>query len=111
MTQTQPDRLGQLEFPIERVDRKLETIATDIVGIKVLLAKTDERLNSLDTQVSDLKKPKYIAMKYRRARVTGGTYFFTVVTHHRRQFLHPEISVCSGDSQMEIALFWFLNFL
>jgi REP element-mobilizing transposase RayT len=25
-------------------------------------------------------------MEYRRARVTGGTYFFTVVTHHRRQF-------------------------
>jgi hypothetical protein len=31
--------------------------------------------------------------------------FFTVVTHHRRQFLHPEISVCSSDSQLEIALF------
>jgi REP element-mobilizing transposase RayT len=30
-------------------------------------------------------------MKYRRAKVTGGTYFFTVVTHNRRQFLcEPE---------------------
>jgi putative transposase len=27
-------------------------------------------------------------MEYRRARITGGTYFFTVVTHHRRQFLY-----------------------
>lgn len=32
-----------------------------------------------------------IPMEYRRARVTGGTYFFTVVTHHRRKFLcEPE---------------------
>jgi putative transposase len=30
-------------------------------------------------------------MKYRRAKVAGGTYFFTVVTHDRRQFLcEPE---------------------
>jgi putative transposase len=30
-------------------------------------------------------------MKYRRARVEGGTYFFTVVTHRRRRFLcEPE---------------------
>ena len=26
-------------------------------------------------------------MRYRRARTTGGTYFFTVVTHNRREFL------------------------
>jgi len=26
-------------------------------------------------------------MEYRRAKVTGGTYFFTVVTHNRRPFL------------------------
>lgn len=26
-------------------------------------------------------------MRYRRARTTGGTYFFTVVTHNRRNFL------------------------
>jgi len=30
-------------------------------------------------------------MQYRRARIKGGTYFFTVVTHNRRQFLcQPE---------------------
>jgi putative transposase len=30
-------------------------------------------------------------MKYRRAKVAGGTYFFTVVTHNRRPFLcEPE---------------------
>ncbi len=26
-------------------------------------------------------------MEYRRARITGGTFFFTLVTHHRRSFL------------------------
>jgi putative transposase len=26
-------------------------------------------------------------MEYRRARIMGGTYFFTLVTHHRRSFL------------------------
>lgn len=26
-------------------------------------------------------------MEYRRAKIAGGTYFFTVVTHNRRQFL------------------------
>ena len=26
-------------------------------------------------------------MQYRRAKVDGGTYFFTLVTHNRRQFL------------------------
>jgi putative transposase len=31
-------------------------------------------------------------MEYRRAKVTGGTYFFTLVTHHRRSFL------CEADS-------------
>jgi len=30
-------------------------------------------------------------MQYRRARIKGGTYFFTIVTHNRRQFLcQPE---------------------
>jgi putative transposase len=30
-------------------------------------------------------------MKYRRVRVAGGTYFFTIVTHDRRPFLsEPE---------------------
>ena len=30
-------------------------------------------------------------MRYRRARIKGGTYFFTVVTHNRRRFLcQPE---------------------
>jgi REP element-mobilizing transposase RayT len=26
-------------------------------------------------------------MEYRRARIAGGTFFFTLVTHHRRRFL------------------------
>lgn len=31
-------------------------------------------------------------MEYRRAKITGGTYFFKLVTHHRRSFL------CEADS-------------
>lgn len=56
MTQTQPDRLGQLESIIERIDRKMDTIAADGVEIKISQARTDERLNRLEVQVSDLKK-------------------------------------------------------
>jgi hypothetical protein len=56
MTQTQPDRVDQLEALIERVDRKLDRIAADHVDMKVLLARIDERLNSSDTQMSDFKK-------------------------------------------------------
>jgi len=55
MTQTQPDRLDQLESVIERMDRKLDAIGSDITEIKISLARTDERLNSVETQVSDLK--------------------------------------------------------
>jgi excinuclease ABC subunit B len=33
-------------------------------------------------------------MEYCRARVTGSTYFFAVVTHHRRQFLCQPQNVC-----------------
>ena len=28
-------------------------------------------------------------MQYRRARIKGGTYFFTIVTYQRRKILHP----------------------
>ncbi len=56
MTQAQPDRLDQLESVIERIDRKLDIISVDIVEIKVSQARTDERLNSMEVQVSDLKK-------------------------------------------------------
>jgi putative transposase len=31
-------------------------------------------------------------MEYRRVKITGGTYFFTLVTHYRRSFL------CEADS-------------
>jgi septal ring factor EnvC (AmiA/AmiB activator) len=56
MTQTQPDRLDQLESVIERIDRKLDIISADIVEIKVSQARTDERLNSLEGQLLDFKK-------------------------------------------------------
>ncbi len=32
-------------------------------------------------------------MRYRRAKVEGGTFFFTVVTHHRRKFLCEEENI------------------
>jgi putative transposase len=32
-------------------------------------------------------------MEYRRAKITGGTYFFTLVTHHRRSFLCEDVSI------------------
>jgi REP element-mobilizing transposase RayT len=38
-------------------------------------------------------KPKILPMEYRRARITGGTYFFTLVTHHRRSFLCKSYSM------------------
>jgi hypothetical protein len=31
-------------------------------------------------------------MEYRRAKTPGGTFFFTVVTHHRRKFLCEGVS-------------------
>ncbi len=59
MTQTQPDRIDRLESFIERMDRKLDAIASDVQEIKLDLrvyqAKTDERLNSIDTQLTDIK--------------------------------------------------------
>lgn len=48
MTQTQPDRVDQLESLMDRVDRKLAAIADNIVEIKISQARTDERLNSID---------------------------------------------------------------
>lgn len=54
MTQTQPDRLDQLESIIERVDRKLDAIASDIVEIKISQAKTDERFNSIDERFKSI---------------------------------------------------------
>lgn len=55
MTQTQPDRLDQLESFIERMDSKLDTIASDLGEVKLFQARTDERLRNLETQVSGLK--------------------------------------------------------
>jgi REP element-mobilizing transposase RayT len=39
-------------------------------------------------------------MKYRRIRVGGGTYFFTVVTHDRRPFL-VEVHGASAEEKAE----------
>lgn len=55
MTQTQPDRLDQLESFIERMDSKLDTIASDLAEVKLFQARTDERLRNLGFQVSGLK--------------------------------------------------------
>jgi predicted nucleic acid-binding Zn-ribbon protein len=63
MTQTQPDRIDQLESIMERMDRKLDAISNDLVEIKISQARTDERFNGIDqrlstieTQASDFKK-------------------------------------------------------
>jgi septal ring factor EnvC (AmiA/AmiB activator) len=63
MPQTQPDRVEQLETFLERIDRKLDAINTDIMEIKISQAKTEERFNSvdqrfnaIDSQLADIKK-------------------------------------------------------
>lgn len=60
MTQTQPDRIDQLESFIERMDRKLDAISSDVQEMKLNLgvfqAKTDERLNSIDQRLDRIEK-------------------------------------------------------
>ena len=55
VTTTAPDRMDRIEAAFEKIDRKLDVIAADQVEIKLSLAKTDERLNALETGVSELK--------------------------------------------------------
>ncbi len=59
MTQTQPDRLDQLESVIERIDRKLDAITADIAGLRLetrtFEARTGERLNSIDQRLTLLE--------------------------------------------------------
>lgn len=58
MTQTQPDRLDQLESVIERIDRKLDAIASDLAEVKiearVFQARTEERFNSIDQRFNSM---------------------------------------------------------
>jgi hypothetical protein len=58
MTTAQPDRLDQLEIVIERIDRKLDAIATDLAEIKtesrVFHARTEERFNSIDQRFNSV---------------------------------------------------------
>lgn len=60
MTQTQPDRLDQLESIIERVDRKIDAISTDLGELKletrVNHAQTSEKLDSLTQRVGSLEE-------------------------------------------------------
>ncbi len=67
MTQTQPDRLDQLESFIERMDRKLDAIAADVqdtkLDLRVFQARTEEQFKSLDIQLSDFKKTTEIQFK------------------------------------------------
>jgi uncharacterized protein YdaL len=55
MTQTQPDRLDQLESIIERIDRKLDVIANDIVTMKVSQAKTEGLLEGFNKRFDSLE--------------------------------------------------------
>lgn len=34
-----------------------------------------------------LTQPRFMVMRYRRTKIAGGTYFFTLVTHQRQPFL------------------------
>ncbi len=58
MTQTQPDKLDRLESFIERIDRKLDAIASDVQDMKlesrVFQARADERFNSIDKRFSSI---------------------------------------------------------
>lgn len=51
MTQTQPDRLDQMESLIEKIDRKLDAIATEVQDIKlesrVFQAQTTVKLEAM----------------------------------------------------------------
>jgi predicted nucleic acid-binding Zn-ribbon protein len=55
MTQTQPDRLDQLESVIERIDRKLDAIATDLVGVKVSQAKIEGTLEGISKRLDGIE--------------------------------------------------------
>jgi uncharacterized coiled-coil protein SlyX len=59
MTQTQPDRLDQLESVIERIDHKLDAIADDVAELKtearVFQAKTEEQLKGIDGRLTALE--------------------------------------------------------
>ena len=48
MTATAPDQLDRIKAVFEKIDRKLEAIAADQMEIKITLAKTAERFNSID---------------------------------------------------------------
>jgi hypothetical protein len=72
MTQTQPDRLDQLESVVERIDRKLDTIAADLVGIKISQAKIEgtlegvsKRLDSIETR-SNVQDGRFWTLNRRR---------------------------------------------
>lgn len=55
ITQASADRLERIESIVEKIDRKMDAIATDVVEVKIAQARTEERLNALETQMSDVK--------------------------------------------------------
>lgn len=55
MTQTAPGRLDRIEAAFEKIDRKLDAIASNVVEIKIAQAKADERLNALEAGMADFK--------------------------------------------------------
>jgi septation ring formation regulator EzrA len=74
MTQAQPDRIDWIEAFIERMDRKLDAIAADLVAVKISQAKAEERFNtiderfkSVDTQLLEIKD----RLKSQDARLWG----------------------------------------
>ena len=56
MTQAPPDRLGRIESVFERIDRKLDAIATDLTEIKISQGKMEERLNAIDQRMDNAEE-------------------------------------------------------
>jgi hypothetical protein len=55
MNLRQPDRLDRLKSMIERIDRKLDTIATDLVGMKVSQAKIEGTLEGISKRLDSIE--------------------------------------------------------
>lgn len=55
MTQASVDRLERIESIVEKMDRKLDAIATDIVAVKISQARTEKQLDALEEHMKEMK--------------------------------------------------------
>jgi chromosome segregation ATPase len=105
MTQTQPDRIDQLESIMERMDRKLDAISNDLVEIKISQARTDERFNSIDqrlstieTQASDFKKS--VDTQFADIKKSTDAQFADIKKSTDTQFADIKIQLRAQDSRL-----------